>query len=213
MHLCYCNCWNSRKSPDKFQDCNPHCLGCDSVWTSILFLSCLNHEDGNRNLLRTLGTYLPVYTASHHIGLKFSRAPPWCTEMLQILGLTVPVLVFILNALFRCNTKWTYLSIQCFSNSQRALMFCRFPGFAPVSYLYEQHADKNNYGALVELYWGGGEPKCWGGGEGTWPPNLLPQITHGVTWARSRASEVRGRRPTAWALAQPLQHKYHVCNT
>jgi hypothetical protein len=135
MRLCYCNWWNARKSLDKFQDWNPHGLGCDSVWTGILFLSCLNHEDGNRKLLRTLGTYLPVYTAPRHIGLKLSRTPLWCPEMLQVLGFTVPVLIVILNALFCCNTKRKYLSIQCFSNSQRASLFWRLPGFAPFSFL------------------------------------------------------------------------------
>jgi len=129
MPLGYCNWWSTRKSTDKFQDWNPHCLRCDSVWTGILFLSCFNHEDGNKKLLRILGTYLPVYTASHHLGLKLSQTPLWCPELLQILGLTVPVLVVILNALFRCNTKWKYLSFQCFSNSQTELLFWRFPGF------------------------------------------------------------------------------------
>jgi hypothetical protein len=34
-------------------------------------------------------------------------------------------------------------------------------------------------------------------------PLCLPQIPHGVTRARTRASAVRGRRLTAWAIAWP----------
>jgi hypothetical protein len=37
-----------------------------------------------------------------------------------------------------------------------------------------------------------------------------PQIAHAVTWYRTRASAVRGRRLPVWAMTQPSQHKYHV---
>jgi hypothetical protein len=34
-------------------------------------------------------------------------------------------------------------------------------------------------------------------------PLCPPQIPHGLTWDRTRASAVRGRRLTAWAMARP----------
>jgi hypothetical protein len=41
-------------------------------------------------------------------------------------------------------------SIQCSPISARALLFGRFPDFRGLSFLYEQHADCGEYGALVE---------------------------------------------------------------
>jgi hypothetical protein len=37
-------------------------------------------------------------------------------------------------------------------------------------------------------------------------PLYPPQIPHGLTWARTRASAVRSRRLTTWAMARPLSH-------
>ena len=41
-------------------------------------------------------------------------------------------------------------------------------------------------------------------------PNLLcpPQIPRGLAWNRTRASAVRGRWPTAWAMARPILYHH-----
>jgi hypothetical protein len=39
-------------------------------------------------------------------------------------------------------------------------------------------------------------------------PFQPPQIPHGLTWDPTRASEVRGRRLTAWAMARPLSDNW-----
>jgi hypothetical protein len=58
----------------------------------------------------------------------------------------------------------------------------------------------DEYGAMVELYLQG-KPK---NSEKTCPvPLCPPQIPHGLTRARTRASAVRGQRLTAWAMARP----------
>jgi hypothetical protein len=42
-------------------------------------------------------------------------------------------------------------------------------------------------------------------GEKPFPvPLCPPQIPHGLTWDRTRASAVEGRRLTAWAMARPF---------
>jgi hypothetical protein len=52
--------------------------------------------------------------------------------------------------------------------------------------------------ATVELYWQGKTEEL---GEKPVPvPLCPPQIPHGLTWARTRASAVRGRRLTTWAM-------------
>ena len=44
-------------------------------------------------------------------------------------------------------------------------------------------------------------------------PLYLPQIPHGLTRDRTRASAVRGRRLTVWAMARPSAHiiAHHCC--
>jgi hypothetical protein len=45
------------------------------------------------------------------------------------------------------------------------------------------------------------------------PVPLCPQVPHGLTRARTRASAVRGRRLTTWAMARPcclLQHAHFL---
>jgi hypothetical protein len=41
------------------------------------------------------------------------------------------------------------------------------------------------------------------GGKRVLVPLCSPQISHGLTWDRTLASAVRGRRLTAWSIAQP----------
>jgi hypothetical protein len=56
--------------------------------------------------------------------------------------------------------------------------------------------------ATVEWYWQGKTEKL---GEKTVPMLLCPpQIQHGLTRARTRASAARGRRLTTWAMARPV---------
>jgi hypothetical protein len=58
-----------------------------------------------------------------------------------------------------------------------------------------QHGDEEEYGALVQLYRQGKTEVL---GEKPVPvPICPPQISHGLTWDRSRASEVTGPRLTA----------------
>jgi hypothetical protein len=55
--------------------------------------------------------------------------------------------------------------------------------------------------ATVEWYWQGKTEELW---EKLVPVPLCPrQIPHGLTWARTQASAVRGRRLTTWAMARP----------
>jgi hypothetical protein len=55
--------------------------------------------------------------------------------------------------------------------------------------------------ATVELYWQGKTEEL---GENPVPVPLCPvQSPQRLTWARTRDSAVRGRRPTAWAMALP----------
>jgi hypothetical protein len=57
------------------------------------------------------------------------------------------------------------------------------------------------WSATVEWYWQGKTEEL---GEKPVPvPLCPPQIPHGLTRARSRASAVRGRRLTTWAMARP----------
>jgi hypothetical protein len=57
--------------------------------------------------------------------------------------------------------------------------------------------------ATVEWYWQGTTEEL---GEKPFPvPLCPPQIPHGLTWARTRASAVTGRRLTAWAMARPIR--------
>jgi hypothetical protein len=57
------------------------------------------------------------------------------------------------------------------------------------------------WGAMVEWYWQGKTKEL---GEILITVTLLPpQIQHGLTRAQSRASAVRCRRLTAWAIARP----------
>jgi len=59
----------------------------------------------------------------------------------------------------------------------------------------------------MEQWWNDidrGKPKY---SEKTCPvPLCPPQIPHGLTRARTRASAVRGQRLTAWAMARPKVH-------
>jgi hypothetical protein len=62
--------------------------------------------------------------------------------------------------------------------------------------------------ATVEWHWQGKTEEL-----GEKPVSVLlcaPQIPHGLTRARTRASAVRGRRLTTWAVARPLQGIYSV---
>jgi hypothetical protein len=65
--------------------------------------------------------------------------------------------------------------------------------------------------AMVEWYWQGKAEEL---GE---KPVLVPlcplQIPRGLTWARSWASAVRGRRLSAWAMARPLGQFARVTGT
>jgi hypothetical protein len=55
-----------------------------------------------------------------------------------------------------------------------------------------------------------GKPKYSGGGGEPVPvPLCPPQIPHELTWDRTRASAVRGRRLTAWAMARPTLTLLH----
>jgi hypothetical protein len=57
------------------------------------------------------------------------------------------------------------------------------------------------YGALVEWYWQGKPEKR---GEKPVPvPLCPPQISRGLSRARTRASAVGGRQQTVWAMARP----------
>ena len=44
-----------------------------------------------------------------------------------------------------------HFSIRCFLITSRALLFGRFPGFPRLSFRTDQHLDKDEYGALIEL--------------------------------------------------------------
>jgi hypothetical protein len=55
--------------------------------------------------------------------------------------------------------------------------------------------------ARVEWYWQGKTEEL--GGKPVPVPLCPPQIPHGLTQARTRASVVRGRRLTAWAMSRP----------
>jgi hypothetical protein len=55
--------------------------------------------------------------------------------------------------------------------------------------------------ATVEWYWQGKTEEL---GEKPVPVPLCPQISHGLTRARTRASAVRGRCLTTWAMARPF---------
>jgi hypothetical protein len=48
------------------------------------------------------------------------------------------------------------------------------------------------------------------GGKPVSMPLCLPQIPRGLTWMQTRASMVRGRQPTAWAMVWPfyILHSY-----
>jgi hypothetical protein len=61
-------------------------------------------------------------------------------------------------------------------------------------------------GAPVEWNWQG---KTGVLGEKPVPMTLCPQIPHGLTRDRTRASEVGGRRLTAWAMARPITSLTH----
>jgi hypothetical protein len=73
------------------------------------------------------------------------------------------------------------------------IIFCPFP----------------SNGAPVEWNWHGKPEEL---GEKPVPVSLCPpQIPHGLTWDRTRAFAVGGRRLTAWALARPLRYLFeHV---
>jgi hypothetical protein len=56
----------------------------------------------------------------------------------------------------------------------------------------------------VEWYWQGKAEELW---EKPLPvPLCPPEIPHGLTRARTRASAVRGRRLTTWAMSRPNLH-------
>jgi hypothetical protein len=60
----------------------------------------------------------------------------------------------------------------------------------------------DGYGAMVGWYWQGKTEEL---GEKPAPvPLCPPQIPHGSTLARTRASALRGQRLTAWAMARPV---------
>jgi hypothetical protein len=62
--------------------------------------------------------------------------------------------------------------------------------------------------AMVEWYW---QDKIEELGEKPVPvPLCPPQIPHGMTWVRTGASGVRGRRLTAWVMARALIPYYCV---
>jgi hypothetical protein len=72
--------------------------------------------------------------------------------------------------------------------------------------------------ATVEWYWQGKTEEL--GGIPVPVPLCPPQIPHGLTRARSRASAVRGRRLTTWAMARPfvcpittLYQLHRLCST
>jgi hypothetical protein len=59
----------------------------------------------------------------------------------------------------------------------------------------------SEYGAAVEWYWQG---KTDGLEEKPIPVSLCPQqISHGLTWERTRPSAERSRRLTSWAVERP----------
>jgi len=76
----------------------------------------------------------------------------------------------------------------------------RFPNdhyFSLMSFWYEQRADENVYGTLLECYWQGNTEAI-----GVKPFQLLlclPQLSHGLSWDQTRASAVWGLR-----LSSPL---------
>jgi hypothetical protein len=72
-------------------------------------------------------------------------------------------------------------SIQCSPISERALLFGRFPGFARLSFRYEQVLDEDEYGVslVVELYL---QEKTEALGEKPAPvPLRSSQTSHGLT--------------------------------
>jgi hypothetical protein len=65
-------------------------------------------------------------------------------------------------------------------------------------------------GAPVELNWQGKTEVLGGGGEKPVPvPLCPPQIPHGLTRDRTRASAVRGWRLTVWAMARHFMCIYY----
>ena len=97
--------------------------------------------------------------------------------------------------------KCTQFSSQCSTISVIAWLFGRFPGFARLSYWYEQHVDVQ-YGALVELYWTGGKEN-YSEKHLSQCDFVQQKIPYGLARDRTRASALRGRRLTAWAMARP----------
>jgi len=86
------------------------------------------------------------------------------------------------------------LSFPVLPDFRNNVAFGTFPDFARLSCWYEQSVDEGGCGSLVGLYCQEKIEAC--GGKPIPLPLRPTQISRGLTWDRTQASALRGRRLT-----------------
>jgi hypothetical protein len=112
----------------------------------------------------------------------------WC--LIQVAAITIPHMPGMsVYQEFSCFLSWRWFGSSTQAWMPTYVSILRIPQMIWV------------WRATVEWYWQGKTEKL---GEKPVPvPLCPPQIPHGLTRARTRASVVRGRRLTTWATARP----------